>query len=88
MASNQTPFVKLVRWNQPNELQEKLFNELVIDLGLKSVDDELGFELCIGGTPSEFNGRTNVFFNSRCNGLKGASEKAEMWQILTPVRQS
>jgi hypothetical protein len=33
-------------------------------------------------------GQTNVFFNSRYGDREGASEKAEMWQILTPVRQS
>lgn len=88
VIANQTPFVKLVRWNKPIELQELLHNELVNELGLKSVDDELGFELRIGGTPSEFNGKTNVFFNARSNDRKGASEKAETWQILTPVRQS
>ena len=42
----------------------------------------------MGGTASEYNGQTNIFFNTRYRARAGAAEKAEQWQILTPVRQN
>ena len=80
--------MKLVRWNQPDQLQKLLLAELAAVLGLKSADNEIGFEESIGGTASEYNGQTNIFFNTRYKALSGAAEKAEQWQILTPVRQN
>lgn len=88
VAAGQTPYVKLVRWNQPDQLQKLLLTELVTELGLESAEDEVGFELSIGGVTSVYNGQINVFFNNRYQGKPGAAEKAEQWQILTPVRQS
>lgn len=88
VAAGKTSFVKLVRWNQPDQLQKLLMDELVGELQLASEDDEVGFEVSIGGVASEYNGQTNVFFNSRYKNWPGTSEKAERWQILTPVRQN
>lgn len=88
VTAEQTPFVKLVRWNQPDQLQKLILAELVAELGLSSADDEVGFEVSIGGVASEYNGQTNIFFNTRYKDRAGAAEKAEQWQILTPVRQS
>ncbi len=88
VATGRTPFVKLVRWNQPDQLQKLLMDELVGELNLESEDDEVGFEGSIGGVTSEYNGQTNVFFNSQYKNRPGASKKAEQWQILTPVRQN
>ena len=67
--------MKLVRWNQPDQLQKLLLTELVTELGLKSADDEIGFEESIGGTASEYNGQTNIFFNTRYRARAGAAEK-------------
>ena len=88
VSAGKTPFVKLVRWNQPDQLQELLMDELIGELQLASEDDEVRFEASIGGVTSEYDGQTNVFFNSRYKNRPGASEKAEQWQILTPVRQN
>jgi hypothetical protein len=88
VATDQTPFVKLVRWNQPDQLQKLLLAELETKLGLASADDEVSFEISIGGVTSEYKGQTNVFFNAQYKDRKGAAEKAELWQILSPVRQS
>lgn len=87
VASGRTPYVKLVRWNQPADLQKRLLTELVAELQLDGEDEEVAFETSIGGIASEYNGNTNVFFNNRFKGRPGASEKAEQWQILTPLRQ-
>jgi len=88
VAAGQTPFVKLVRWNQPEQLQKLLLDSIVEELGLKSVTDEVGFETTIGGVPSEYNGDTNVFFNAKYKDRLGAAEKAEEWQVLSPIRQN
>src|SRR5690606_8172869 len=62
--------------------------ELVAELGLDSTEVEVGFEESLGGVASEFKGQTNVFFNSKFKNRAGSAEKAEAWQILSPVRQS
>lgn len=87
VAAGESPFVKLVGWNQPDRLLDRLLEELMTELNLDSTNDELGFEQSIGGVASDYQGRTNVFFNNRYKGNAGAAEKAEQWQILTPVRQ-
>lgn len=89
LAGGESPFVKLVRWNEPDQLQARLLEEMVTELNeLDSIGDEIGFEESIGGVRSEFKGQTNVFFNNRYKDRPGAAEKAEAWQILSPVRQS
>lgn len=88
VAAGKTPFVKLVRWNQPDQLQKLLLAELVTELDLKSIDDEIGFECSLGATTSEYNGDTNIFFNTKYKERPGSAEKAEKWQILSPIRQS
>jgi energy-coupling factor transporter ATP-binding protein EcfA2 len=87
VASGHTPFVKLVRWNQPDGLQKLLLAELVNELHLDNGDEEVAFEASIGGVASDYNGQTHVFFNNRYKDRPGASERAEQWQILTPLRQ-
>ena len=87
VASGKTPFVKLVRWTQPDGLQKLLLSELIAELRLDGEDEEVAFETSLGGVTSEYDGRTNVFFNNRFRDRAGASEKAEQWQILTPLRQ-
>lgn len=86
-TAGESPFVKLVRWNQPDQLQKSLLEELVAELGLENLEDEIGFEKSVGGVTSEFKGKTNVFFNNSYNGIPGAADKSENWQILTPLRQ-
>lgn len=87
VTSGHTPFIKLVRWNQPDGLQKLLLAELVTELDLVGADEEIAFETSIGGVTSEYKGQTNVFFNNRYGDRPGTSEKAEEWQILTPLRQ-
>jgi ATP-dependent exoDNAse (exonuclease V) alpha subunit len=88
VATGGTPHVRLLRWNQPDQLQKLILASLVEELGLKSIADELGFEETIGGVTSEYNGETNVFFNTRYKERTGAAESAEGWQVLSPVRQN
>ncbi|NPU97346.1 MAG: AAA family ATPase [Candidatus Omnitrophica bacterium] len=74
----------LVQWNHPQELHEKILAELVRALSLAGPEDELGFEMSLGGTPYENISR--AFFWPQNETREGAAAKAEAWQILSPVR--
>lgn len=87
VASGKSDRVKLVRWTKPDELQRLLFEELKIELPLDSIDDELKFELSLGGVYSEYEGGSTVFFNTKYGDRRGASQSAEAWQILSPIKQ-
>lgn len=87
VASGESNFVKLVRWNKPDQLQALLLDELQTELKLKSISDEVTFEESLGGVSSEFEGRSTVWFNTQYNDRPGASKKAEAWQILSPIKQ-
>ena len=86
LNNDKTPYVRLVKWNQPDQLPALITQEIVQELNLESDQDEVGFECSLGGTRSEYNGKTYVFFNTAYQGKPGASEKAENWQILSPRR--
>ena len=76
--------LRLVQWNHPQELQEKLVAELVQALDLAGPDDELGFEESLGG--SRHGDIPWAFFWSKFHDNPGAAAKAEAWQILSAVR--
>ena len=76
--------LRLVRWNHPQELQEKLVAELVEALGLAGPDDELGFEESLGG--ARHGDIPWAFFWNRFGDNQGAAARAEAWQMLSPVR--
>jgi hypothetical protein len=77
-----SPHLRLIRWETPAELQNRLLEELVRELRLLGPDDSPGFELSLGG--SEYEGR--VYFWAGRDGAPGAAAKVEGWQILSPVR--
>lgn len=76
--------LRLVQWNHPEELREKLVEELVRVLGLMGPEDELGFEISLGG--SQYEDATRAFFWSKGHDNPGAASRAEAWQVLSPVR--
>ena len=76
--------LRLVRWNHPQELQEKLVAELVEALGLAGPDDELAFEESLGG--ARHGDIPWAFFWNRFGDNPGAAARAEAWQMLSPVR--
>lgn len=68
--------LRFVRWDEANAFESLLLEILVKELGLQDANDVRGFDLSLGATPSgEF-----TYFNTSC------AEKAESWQILSPVR--
>jgi hypothetical protein len=79
-----TDRLRLVQWNHTTELQEKIIEELVRALKLEGPDDELGFELSVGG--SRYEGATRAFFWNKFGDNPGAASRAEAWQILSPIR--
>ncbi len=87
IATGNSPFVKLVRWDNPSELQDCIFQELCNEIGLSSIDDQVGFEVSLGAVASDYKGKQNTFFNTQYKAHQGAAEKCENWQILSPVRQ-
>jgi hypothetical protein len=74
--------LKVVRWTDHHDLQETLLRLLVEELELESTEDVLGFECSIGG--SAYNERA-YFWRGR-DGNPGAADRAEDWQILSPVK--
>ena len=77
-------FLRLVQWNHPQELQEKLVAELVKALGLAGHTDELGFEESLGGV--RHGNIPWAFFWNRFGSNQGAAARAEAWQMLSPMR--
>ncbi len=69
--------VEFIRWDTAEEFQARLREVMVKELGLKNFDDALTFGQSLGGVvQGEY-----VYFN------RGkTAEKAEAWQILSPVR--
>ncbi len=74
--------IKVIGWTSQDDLERELVAALVSHLGLESDSDELGFALSYGG--SEFSGR--AFFWPKKVDAAGAAEKAEAWQVLSPLR--
>jgi hypothetical protein len=76
--------LRLVQWNHPQELQEKIVAELVRALELSGADDELGFGESLGG--ARYKDLPWAFFWNKFGYNPGAAARAEAWQILSPVR--
>lgn len=74
-AGNANPHIRFVRWDTPEEIQMRLLETLVEELDLDDIDDVRGFDLTLGSTDGQ-----HRYFNV------GAAEKAEAWQVLSPVR--
>jgi energy-coupling factor transporter ATP-binding protein EcfA2 len=86
VSNGKTPYIKLVKWDQPNNLKQKLISELTEELKLKSDTDGIGFETSLGGTASDYKGKQYMFFNTAYGNKPGAAKSAENWQVLTPIR--
>jgi ATP-dependent exoDNAse (exonuclease V) alpha subunit len=86
VTKGQSPHIELIKWNQQEELQTLLIEQISKELKLLSCEDEIGFERSIGGTVSNYKGKQYVFFNTAYKGRPGAAESAENWQILSPIR--
>jgi ATP-dependent exoDNAse (exonuclease V) alpha subunit len=84
VAAGSSERLRLVQWSDPQDLQRKIVAELVVGLKLAGPDDELGFELSLGG--SRFMDLNRAFYSNRYGSNPGAASKAEAWQLLSPIR--
>lgn len=76
--------LRLVQWDHPQELYQKIIEELVRMLKLAGPDDEVGFEMSLGG--SSFKDLDRAFFSNRYGDNPGAASKVGAWQMPSPVR--
>ena len=76
--------LRLVRWDQGEELEGRLVDELVRALELANSEDELGFEESLGG--SRFREMPFAFFHPKSANSPGAAREVESWQVLAPLR--
>ncbi len=84
VAAGTASGVRVIEWRDSNELQEKLFAELASSLQLDRGDEQVLFELSLGGIFHEASNRA-YFFLEKVD-RPGAARKVESWQILSPVR--
>jgi len=77
-----SPFLKLVRWDSEEDIENRLLEELCTELELGGDDDEAKFETSLGGQPFG----SAVYFNLKVDSADSPAAKVESWQILSPVR--
>jgi len=82
LVSGKTDSLRAVQWTDPKDLQRKLI--AVQALNLNGPDDELGFELSLGGT--SFSDVDRAFFWNGFGDRPGTATKVEAWQVLSPIR--
>ena len=74
--------IRFVEWQRSEDFQSKLVEVLVSELQLSGPDDSRGFNRKLGATATgEYD-----YFNATRNGVVGAVEAVEAWQILSPLR--
>ena len=76
--------LRMVQWSDSHDLHAKLIEELTSALKLEGKEDELGFELALGG--ARYKDLDRAFFANRFKDNPGAGSKVEAWQILSPLR--
>ena len=73
LAGGNSDRLRLVQWKDARDLQKKLVAELVAALELEGLDDELGFEVSLGG--SQYRDIDRAFFRNRYGDNPGAASK-------------
>lgn len=76
IASDSTVHIRMVSWRDAEDLRSKLLQILVDELNLKAINDQIGFDISLGGNQSG----PYVYFNCSCG------ECADKWQIMSPVK--
>jgi hypothetical protein len=75
--------LRFVQWNTPHDLHEKIIAEFVSALNLSGPDDEVGFEVSLGG--KRFQDLDRAFFSNKFGDNPGAASKVDAWQMLSPI---
>lgn len=76
----------VLTWETTEQLASLLREALARELKFSSPDDSLTFEQSYGGSLHE--GKVFFWPRKQHNNAGGAAEKAEAWQVLTPLRHS
>lgn len=84
-----TPDGKIIfkQWNDKEELESLLCEQIKNITGMTDIDDVDGFSRSFGGKPqhgNQYDGLT--FYNYTKGSYEGCGSKAESWQILSPVK--
>lgn len=74
--------LRFVRWDKPEEFQEKLLAVVAEELELESVGDVRGFNASLGCVASG----DYDYFNATRNGSPGSVQAVDKWQILSPLK--
>ena len=74
--------IQFIEWGTSDDFQLKLMDVLMKELSLNGVHDSRSFNAALGST---VNGDYD-YFNATKNGVPGAVNAAEKWQILSPLR--
>ncbi len=90
-GTGQSRHIHFVQWETADDMRSRLIDVLVRELSLsdgmpalKGPDDIAGFNASLGGEAWN----DIHFFNPRKGEQLGAAERAESWQILSPVRSA
>lgn len=75
LSNKNSTYLRLEPWKNETEFEKVFEKVLVEELGLDSIKDNVNFNKSLGSEDGNY-------FN-----YKKAAEKAESWQILTPVRE-
>lgn len=81
-----SPRMDVVTWETTEQLESLLREAMARELKFSSPDDSLTFEQSYGGSLHE--GKVYFWPRLQTQSCGGAAEKAEAWQILTPLRHS
>jgi hypothetical protein len=79
-------YIEVQTWETAEDISRLLSHALAKELGFSSDDDALGFEKSYGG--DEYQGRAYFWPRKKDQNQGGAAEKAEKWQVLSPLRNS
>ena len=77
--------IRFVQWETPDELEKALPMVIAETLGFNpSAEEWQAFAISLG---AELDDNGSAWFNMGSNNFSSAGERAEAWQILSPVRQ-
>lgn len=86
LGSTASDHFEVIQWDSPEKLAAVLCESLARELAFDSPSDSIKFEQSYGG--SEYDGKVYFWARKTGQGHGGAAEKAEAWQVLSPLRHS
>ncbi|MFS0756513.1 AAA family ATPase [Noviherbaspirillum sp. 1P10PC] len=78
--------IEVIQWETPEQLASVMRESLSRELNFDSTNDSIKFEESYGG--SKYEGKVYFWPRKKGESKGGAAEKAEAWQVLSPLRHS